>query len=238
MQKAAVEAMEMNFQHIPDKKQAWEVLHRIVSEENLCPRMSAARMLGNFFQDIPDKQQAWEDLVRLTSDSEILVRIEADHSLGKASIYKASISQSPEEYMNELENAIIFFDRGPKKESCYNPSIFDLPYYRSLYAIISKGTPPVEAGIDEGLARAKKELRKLENGKLLLEILENFEMALREVRNLENTCTEAGKNNPEAYGKYLEQALKLMEQTEKTKPYETETLRKGLPILKAKLENL
>lgn len=52
-----------------------------------------------------------EGLIELTNDQDRLMRVYANHSLGKFSIFKASQAKKEEDYKQELEKAITFFEK-------------------------------------------------------------------------------------------------------------------------------
>jgi HEAT repeat protein len=79
--KDAVSQLDSNFAILPDKKQAWEDLHRLTRDKDWYVRKRAAKALGNAFQQIPDKKQAWADLIRLTQDMDGSVRWDAANTL-------------------------------------------------------------------------------------------------------------------------------------------------------------
>lgn len=51
---------------------------------------AVANSLGSAFSLVSDKKQAWDNMMTLTSDNNQKVRASAYHSLGEASIFKAS----------------------------------------------------------------------------------------------------------------------------------------------------
>ena len=69
-----------------------------------------AKFLGSAFSDIPDKQQAWDDIIKLNADQNSGVRVYANYSSGRVSIFRASQAEKEEDYKNELEKAIMFFE--------------------------------------------------------------------------------------------------------------------------------
>jgi HEAT repeat protein len=103
-------------------------------------RSETAFSLGFSFSHLPDKQQAWDDLYRLKNDEASRVRSYANHSLGKISIFKASQAEKEEDYKDELEKAITFFEKAAQESEYFNPSQFCLPFYRSFHTILFKKT--------------------------------------------------------------------------------------------------
>jgi HEAT repeat protein len=64
----AAEQLYGNFAVLPDKKQAWNDLIRLMEDEDSAVRSAATHILREVFLDVPDKKQAWDDLIRLTED--------------------------------------------------------------------------------------------------------------------------------------------------------------------------
>jgi HEAT repeat protein len=62
----AVKQLWDNFADLPDKKQVWEDLIRLIGDEDRDVWLSAAVSLGSAFQHVPDKEKAWNDLIRRT----------------------------------------------------------------------------------------------------------------------------------------------------------------------------
>jgi HEAT repeat protein len=234
----SVEALGIAFQYVPDKQQSLEELHRLTYDKDSSVRWKVAEAIGTVFQHVPDKEQAWKDLPRLTSDGDILVRVAANHSLGRISIYKASQSESEEEYLEELKKAIEFFGKVAIESTWFNPSKFCFPFYRSFYTIISAKKREARDEVAEYLSEAKNAIEGSENKKLLFEAVENLANALKEVQNLENMDLEIKKEELNFYRKYCEQAAELMKDTEKTAPSATTVMRKGLPLIDRKLKSL
>jgi HEAT repeat protein len=80
----AVNQILSNFAVLPDKKQAWDDLHRLINDEDRNVRRNAAYSLGDAFPHILDKNKAWDDLIQLTNDEDRDVRRIATCSLGAA----------------------------------------------------------------------------------------------------------------------------------------------------------
>jgi hypothetical protein len=236
----AASALGYVFPHIQDKQQAWNDLHRLSNDKDSNVRGYASYILGSAYFHIPDehKQQAWSDLQRLTSDENQDARVCANHFFGKFSIFKASQAQSEENYKNELEKAIRFFENAT--ESSYReryPAQFCLPFYRSFYTIIFKKQEAQEE-VDKYLAEAKEAVKDSKSKKLLIEAVENLATALEEIQNLENLDLGAMKGELNFYRKYCDRAAELITDTEETAPYATELVRKGLPIFDRNLKRL
>jgi HEAT repeat protein len=228
------------FSYIQDKQYAWNDLHILTNDKDSGVRFGAASAIGSAFSDVPDKQQARSDLIKLTRDENSDVRTYANHSLGKVSIFKASQSEREEEYKRELEIAISFFEKATQ-ESSYrwdNPSQFCLPFYRSFYTIIFQKQEEAKEEVDKYLAKAKYAIGFSKSKELLLEALNNLANALKEIQNLGGLDFEAKKCELNFYRQYCDRAAELMRDTEKTAPFATRAMRKGLPILDRNLKEL
>ncbi|AKB44813.1 HEAT repeat domain-containing protein [Methanosarcina vacuolata] len=226
------------FSQVPDKQQAWNDLHRLTNDEDSSVRLSAASALGSAFSQVPDEQQAWNDLIKLATDKDSTVRSYANHSLGKVSIFKASQSEKEEDYKNELEKAIDFFEKSARESSYWiNPSRFCLPFYRSFHTIIFKRLESKEE-VDKYLVEAKNAVEGSKSKELLFEAVENLANALKKVENLRNLNLETMKGEIGFYRQYCDRAAELMRDTEETAPFATVAMRKGLPILDRNLKEL
>ena len=237
----ATSVLGFAFSHMPDKQKAWEDLHRLTSDQEENVRRGAVYALGFSYSHFPDKQKAWEDLIRLTSDQDSSMRMHANHSLAKASIFKASQARTEEDYKNELEKAIDFFEKAAQESaharSYFNPSQFCLPFYRSFYTIVFKKQGAKEE-VDKYLAEAKDAIEGSKSKEILLEAVNNLANALNEVQNLENLELEAKKDKLNSYRQYCDRAAELMIDSEEAAPHATGVLKKGLPIFGRNLKEL
>ena len=225
------------FSRIPDKQQAWNDLHRLTSDKDEYVRSEAANALGSAFSHVHDKQKTWEDLSRLTYDRDSSVIAYSNHSLAKASIFQASLARTEEDYKNELERAIEFYEKAAHESIWKNPSQFCLPFYRSFFTIVFKKQEAKEE-VGKYLAEAKDAVKGSKSKELLLEAVENLANALNEVQNLGNLDLSEMKGELNFYRKYCDRASELMIDSEKTAPSATEVLRRGLPILDRNIKGL
>lgn len=227
------------FPDIPDQEQAWSDLHKLTRDEDNYVREEAAIALGSSFSHVLDKEQAWDDLIELTNDEDSSVCAYASHSLGKASIFKASQAEKEEDYKKELEKAIEFFEKAAQGSDFWlpNPSQFCLPFYRSFHTIVFKKQEAKEE-VDKYLTEAKNAVKGSKSKELLFEAVENLANALKEVQNRGNLDLETKKDELNYYRKYCDRAADLMRDTEETAPFATIAIRKGLPILDRNLKGL
>lgn len=240
VRKEAVSALCSVFPYLIDKRLAWNNLHGLINDEDNFVRTEVASALGYVFPHIPDKQLVYNDLNVLANDEDSDVIAYANHSLGRVSIFKASQAEKEEDYKEELEKALSFFEKAAQ-ESFYsgweNPSQFCLPFYRSFYTIIFKRQEAKEE-VDKYLEEAKSAIEGSKSKELLFEAVKNLAEALREVQDLGNLDFKAKKYKLEFYRKYCDRAAELIKDTEETAPFATIALRKGLPILDRNLKTL
>ncbi|QIB90825.1 HEAT repeat domain-containing protein [Methanosarcina mazei] len=237
LKRHAATALGLVFLHVPNKSRAWKDLHKLISNMHFNVRRGIASSIGSAFPYVPNKTQAWEDLVQLTSDEKNYVRVSAYHSMGRISIFKASQSESEDEYRTEVEKAIDFFDKASKELTYHPPSKFCLPFYRSFYAIVFEKYE-TEEEVEKYLQEAKAEIEESKNKKVLFEVIKYLSIFLKEFQNIESIDLEAKKKKLSLCRKYCEQAAELMNETEITAPFATATIKKGFPILNRKLEGL
>lgn len=233
----AAEAIGAAFPHIPNKKQAWEDLHFFTQDKDFEVLLYAIVALGTAFPYIPDKKQAWEDLHRLTQHGYSDVQAFANHSLGMASIFKATEAESENELRKELEKALEFFEWSTIEATYFNIAGFCLQFYRLFYAITFE-KQDAESEVQKYLAGAKNAVKGSEGKEKLLEAVENLANALTEAQKARDKGFENIKNNLDAYRRYCERAVALLETTEEKAPVVTKLIRKGLPIIDKKIKGL
>ena len=231
----ATNALGTAFQHVPDKDAAWEDLHRLTGDEDSFVREGAANALRTAFQHVPDKEVAWKDLHRLTADEESYVRASANHSLGRASIFRATVAESEEDFESELNNAIDFFERSSKEATYPNPSKFCLPFYRSFYSL-TFGKAGAEDEVQKYLADAKSASEGSANKEMLLEAVENLANALSEVQKVTNFG--AMKSDLNTYRRYCNRAADLIGDVAEGAPGAARILRRGLPIIGERIREI
>jgi HEAT repeat protein len=233
----ASHALSSAFSHLPDKQQAWNDLIKLTSDEVWLMRTIAANTIGFAASQVPDKQQAWNDLQTLANDEDNNVRTYAKYSLGKLSVFQASLAENEEDYKRELEKAIEFFEKAAEDSKYTNPSQFCLPFYRSFYTIVFKKLEAKEE-VNKYLAEAKNAVKGSKSKELLFKAVENLANALKEVQSLENLDLEAKKDELNFYRIFCDRAAELLRDTDEMAPYATELVRKGLPILDRNLKEL
>lgn len=231
----AAEALGSAFAHVPDKIQAFKDLHRLTSNTNWYVRLGVASALSSAFSHAPDKKQVWEDLIRLTSDIDSDVRASTYHSLGKVSILKAANAENDIDLKKEMETAIKFFEKSSQQQTYSKPAKFCLPFYRSFYYITFKKK---EAGVEvqKYIAEAKSAIEGSESKEKLLEVVENLSNALKEAQNSQDFSEV--KCDLNKVRQHCENAVEIMETTEKTAPGATRVIRKGYKIISKNISEL
>jgi hypothetical protein len=203
--------------------------------------MKATDALGSAFCYAPDKAQARQDLMKLTHDGNHYVRMNAYHSLGRASVFKATEVHDNNTFKIELEDAVKFFEKS-SFESMYGPAKFCYPFYRSYLAITFKKTKEEE--IQQFLAEAKKAVDGSESKALLLEAMENLAKSLEEVHKISHSSYEGAnlkeiqKDLKEVYEPYCSKASMLLEKSEDLAPGATKCVRKAFPFIGEHIENI
>ena len=238
VRRMVVYALGDAFQHIPDKEEAWQDIHRLTGDEDGFVRLGAARALGSAFQHIPEKDEAWRDMIWLTADEDSFMRAYANHSLGRASIFKATETESEDDFKGELKNALEFFEASSKEDTYYdNPSRFCLPFYRSFYTITFEKAR-AEDEVQKYLTEAKSASEGSENRETLLEAVENLANALSEAQKARETDFDSMKSDLNACRLYLDRAADLIGDAEEGAPGAARVLRLGLPIIDERIKEI
>jgi len=214
------------FPAIPDKDAAWQELHRLTGDKDAYVRGGAAYAFGVAFPVVPDKDVAWKTMVDLSEDHGGQVRVSAYHSLGRASIFKATETESEEEFRRELENALQYFERSAEEAEDYNPAKFCLPFYRSFYVLTFKSERP-EIEVEKYLKKAKDASEGSKNKEDLLEAVENLANALKEAQNLREKSLHEVKRDLRVYSQYCNHFAELLDRTEDQAPRAVKLLRIG-----------
>ena len=234
VRKSAASSLASVFPHISNKDQAWKVLHELTLNEDHDIRWGVSSSLGSVYSYAPYRKQVWDDLIKLTSDEKNYVRMGANYSLGRILILMAAESTSEDEYRDNLKEAINFFKKSSEDFMNLNPSKFCLPFYYSFYIAIFNEMSS-QKKIDKCLVKARKEIGKSKNKKILIEAVENLVNALSEIQNFENMDLETKKVNLKSYRKYCDLAANLLDGTQKSAPVATAVLKKSLPMIDEKI---
>ncbi len=233
VRRGAADALGPAFQYMTDKKQASNDLLVLTKDEDSNVRWVAANSLGPAFQHMTDKEQASKDLLALTKDEDSNVRVSANYSLGKISIYRATGAESEDGLKKEIDKAIGYFEKSSQESSFFNPAEFCLPFYRSYNAVISRKEGAKEE-IGRNLEEAKQAVAGSESKEKLLEAVENLANALQEAQKLRGLDEIQADLN--AYRRYCDRTVELLDETEDIAPGAAMLVRKGLPIIDEKIK--
>jgi len=232
----AAGALGPAFQYITDKEQAWKELLKLIKDEDSDVQMGAAYALGTAFQYISDKKQATKELLELTKDGVSVVSVSANYSLGKISIYKATEAESDDGLKDEMVKAIVYFEKSSQESKFYfNPAKFCLPFYRSYNAVIFRHEEAKEE-IEKNLEEAKQAVAGSKSKEKLLEAVENLANALEEAQKLRDL--DKIKTDLNAYKRYCDRTVELLDETEDIAPGAAKLVRRGLPIIDEQIKEI
>ena len=210
-------------------------IHRKANSSRLEDRKESAGSLGSAFAHVPDKELAWKDLHRLTHDEDSDVRMRAYHSLGKASVYKATESEGPYDLRKHFEEALEYFEKSAQ-ESRYSPAKFCHPFYRSYFALTFQGES--QEAIQKYLAEAKAAVGGSDSRDELLKAVENLAEALQEAQRTKDMQLAGIQCDLKAYMRYCNQAAEYLNQVEKDAPGAAKLIRKGLPNIDQQIKEI
>jgi len=231
----AANALGPTFQYITDKQQAWKELMALTKDEHSVVRRRAANALGRAVQHMTDKQQARKDLMALARDKDRNVRVSANYSLGKISIYIATEAESEERLKEEMDKAIEYFEKSSQESRFINPAEFCLPFYRSYNAVIFR-KEEAEEEIEKNLEEAKSAVSGSESKEKLLEAVVNLTNALEEAQKLRGL--DEIKTDLNAYRRYCDRTVELLDETEDKAPGAAKLVRRGLPIIDERIKGI
>ena len=231
----AANALGPAFQHMTDKEQVWKDLLALTKDEDIILRWGGAYALDSAFQHMTDKEQASKDLLALTKDKDIDIRVTANYSLGKISIYRATEAESEEGLKEEMEKAIGYFEKSSRESKLFNPAEFCLPFYRSYNAVIFRKEEAKEE-IERNLEEAKQAVAGSKSKEKLLWAVENLANALEEAQKLSGL--DEIKADLNAYKRYCDRAVELLDETEDKTPGAAKLVRRGVPIIDERIKEI
>lgn len=220
---------------IPNKGDAWEDLYHLTRLQGDNVRC-IPNALYSVFPYASDKERAFADLIRIAQSKYPYVRISTNYFLGKICISKATEAECEDDFREELEKALKFFEI-VSKETLISPARFCLPFYRSFYTITFK-KQGVEAEVKKYLSEAKGAVEGSKSKKKLLDAMENLANALKEVQKAHDIDFNTVKCDLNAYRRYCERAADLLSDTEEKAPGATKLIRRGLPIIDQKIKEI
>jgi hypothetical protein len=176
---------------------------------------------------------AWQDHAKLTQDEDSKVRMHAYHSLGRASVSKATEADDPDTLKKELNDAIAFFEKAAK-ESWYGPASFCYPFYRTYYTITFGDGKEEE--VQRYFAEAKEAVGDSDSKDDLLKAVENLAEALRESQRLKIRSIQDLTCELNTYRWYCEKAADHMAAVESKALGAVKLMRSGNPLLQGRIQ--
>ena len=231
----AVSGIGLVFPYTPYKTQAWSILIRLSQDDGSFEKHEDTSDLDSTLPNNMDKNQNKDIKIELSNDKRI--RSLANYSLGKISIFKATLADSKDIFRKEIENALNFFENSSSEAAYNNPASFCLPFYHSLHAITS-GKKEAEEDVDKYLADAKDAVEESESKEKLLEAVETLSKALKKAHETDKLDFDTMKSNLNAYRRYCDRACELLDSTEETAPNAVNLMRRGLPIIDERIKKI
>jgi len=231
----AAETLGDAFQHLADKDAAWKDLHELTGDQDSIVRRGVAEALGDAFQHLTEKYQAWKDMQRLTQDHDSYVRCASYHSLGRASIFRATMSD--DEFKAHLEEAIEFFRRSSEEATYFNPAAFCLPFYSSLHSLLFTEVTR-EDEVEKYLAEAEEAIGASESREALVEAVNNLSKALQEVRAYSIDDIILRRRDLRSYTKYCLKTAECLNEIRAKAPLASKMVEKSIPVMDQKIKAL
>ena len=223
------------FCQVPDKDHAWKDLHSLSLNEDTWSREYAARALISVFSQVPDTDQTWKDLHSLTQESDSYVRMYAYHSLGRASILKATEVEANDKIKlkSELEAAVAYFEKSSQVD-WFGPARFCYPFYRTYLAITFHEAKEDE--VQRYLLEAKGAVGRSESKDELLKAVENLARALQESQRLKDRSVKEVASELNTYQWYCEKAADYLVTVEKKAPGTVKLMRRCNPFIEERIQ--
>ena len=134
-----------------------------------------------------------------------------------------------------MDKAIGYFEKSSQESTYFNPAKFCLPFYRSYNAVISR-KEEAEEEIKKNLEEAKQAVAGSESKEKLLEAVENLANALQEAQKLRGL--DEIKSDLNAYRRYCDRTVELLDETEDKAPGAAMLVRRGLPIIDERIKEI
>ncbi len=229
------------FPFVNDRDLASKELFKLSRNGDSYVRGNAAEAIGLSISYINNKSLALDELERLAKDGDSNVRVFAYHSLGRASVFKATEAKDKTSLIKELESAVLYFEKSLMEETTFNPASFCYPFYRSYLAITFQ--EPSELEVQNYLVEAKAAVGSSRSKDDLFKAVENLAKALLESQHLRIESDKL-KGRPldeieqelNAYRWYCEKAAGHMDAAEDDAPGAVKLIRKGLPFIDEKIK--
>ena len=225
------------YSQISDKNGGISILNKLSEDNDYYVRDGTALCIGSAYPYIIDEKQAMYLIGRLSKDVDETVRSSAYYSLGRISIYKATLTENDNRFREELEKALEFFEKASNEKTYNNPAEFCLPFYRSFHAITSD-KKDAEVEVKTYLKQARNAVRLSKSREKLLEVVENLSNALKEAQKTDKMDLDVMKSNLNAFRKYCDRACELLDSTEEVAPGAVNLMRRGLPIIDENIKKI
>jgi hypothetical protein len=150
------------------------------------------------------------------------------HSLGRASVFKATEASDKDTMEKELEADVAYFKKSSQQRTS-GPSMFCYRFYRSYLAITFHEAKEDE--VQRYLTEAKEVIGGSESKDDLLKAVENLAGALQESQRLKDRSIQDVASELNAYRWYCDKAAELMDAVEGKAPAAVKLMRKCNPVL-------
>lgn len=222
----------------PEERELFKKGHLRMKNSYSLVQQNVAFTLGIIFPHVIDKKNIWECLMSLTNHQNRDVRISANYSAGKISIFKATIVEDDDNFRDQLEKALEYFEKSVNESKMTNyPAKFCFPFYRSFHAIIFKKEES-ETEVKKSIQEAKDAIEGHESRSVLLEAIEYLSNALNEAQKARDNGIDFKKSNLDKIRIYLERYDKLLDLTKEKTPGAALLMRKGDKIVKKNIKEL
>ena len=163
------------------------------------------------------------------------MRMYAYHSLGKASVLKATEAGNKDCLESEMKSAIGYFERSAQEASVSRSAAkFCLPFYRSYFAITFEDAKENE--VKRYLDRAKSAVGISSSKAELIEAVENLARALREAQRLKDRPLHEIAGELDSYRLYCEKAAEHMAAAEDRAPGVVKLMKTCNPFLEERIK--
>lgn len=158
----------------------------------------------------------------------------AYHSLGQASVHKATVADDKAIMRTELENAVAYFEKSTQEAHFFNPDNFCRLFYRTYLAITFQGAKEDE--VQRYLAEAKEAVGNSKSKDELFKAVENLARASQEAQRLKDRSIQEVANELNVYRWYCEKAAEYMAAAEDKAPGAVKLMRRCNPLLEDRIQ--
>ena len=237
VQSMGVYVLGQTFPYVTDKEAAWNYIIGMTKDCDMLKIVAYA--LGSSFPYLTDEQKkkAWGILIVLSEKQCDDITISANYSLGRASIYKATVANSDYEFREGLEKALEFFEKQSKNPTSYKISEFCIPFYRSFHTLIFDKNN-AESKVQEYLIEAKNSALGSKSKEKLLEALEKLSYVIKEMQNINEMDLETRKAKLNTLRHQFESVSEILDLTKGSAPIATQFIKRSAIIIKKSIGEL